>query len=66
MIINQNANLSALAERLGSEATEGDAQTALDNLLEAGWNGWDSVDIPEDIFFAAASGPVEWPDEEQI
>ena len=64
MIISQNANLSALAERLGSDATEGDAQTALDNLLDAGWNGWDSADIPEDILLAAAIGPVEGPDED--
>lgn len=64
MIVTQSASLSALAERLGSEATEGDAQTALDNLLEAGWGGWDSKDIPEDTFFAAALGPVEGPDED--
>jgi hypothetical protein len=64
MIIDQHANLSAISERLGGEATEGDAQTALDNLLEAGWSGWDLVDIPEDILLAAAIGPVEGPDED--
>jgi len=64
MIIDQHANLSAISDRLGSEATEGDAQTTLDNLLEAGWSGWDLVDISEDILFAAVFGPVEGPDED--
>ncbi len=61
MIIEPTANLSALAERLGDTATDGDAQTALDNLLEAGWKGWDSKDIPGEVFFGAAEGPVAGP-----
>lgn len=64
MIVETSANLAALAERLGPDATEGDAQDCLDNLLAAGWGGWDTRDIPEDTFFAAASGPVEGPNDE--
>ena len=36
MIIDQHANLSAISDRLGGEATEGDAQTALDNAKVSG------------------------------
>lgn len=61
MVVETSANLAALAERLGPDATEGDARDCLDNLLAA---GWDSRDIPEDTFFAAASGPVEGPNDE--
>jgi hypothetical protein len=64
MIIENSASLGALAERLGDEATEADARECLDNLIAAGWGGWDSIDIPSDTFLAAASGPVEGPDEE--
>lgn len=64
MIISNDASLGALAERLGGEATEADARTALDNLIEAGWGGWDSIDIPKDIFFAAALGPVGGPNDD--
>ena len=64
MIITNDANLWALAERLGSDATDSDARTALDNLIEAGWGGWDSIDIPGDTLLQAAAGPVEGPNEE--
>jgi hypothetical protein len=62
MIISNSANLAALAEHLGTEATEADARDCIDNLLAAKWGGWDSKDIPEDIFFASALGPVDGPD----
>lgn len=61
MIITANANLWALAERIGDCADEGDAQAALDNLLEAGWAGWDTIDMPDNILAEAVGGPVVGP-----
>ena len=62
MIIEATANLWALAERIGGEADDGDAQNALDNLLAAGWYGWDTVDMPDGILAEAVIGPVDGPD----
>lgn len=63
MIIEASANLWALAERIGDCADEGDAQSALDNLIEAGWAGWDTTDMPDGILTEAMVGPVVGPDE---
>jgi hypothetical protein len=62
MIITEYANLWALAERIGDCADEGDAQTALDNLIEAGWSGWDTIDMPDGILAEAAVGAVAGPE----
>lgn len=64
MIVELSANLAALAERLGPAATENDAQDCIDNLLESGWGGWDTCDIPEDTLLAAVDGPVEGPNDD--
>lgn len=58
MIIEIGAygNLSALACHIGDTATEEDARTLLDNLLAAGWSGWDSKDIDEQVWIDAQYG----------
>ena len=64
MIITNDANIAALASRINEDATEADARTALDNLIEAGWGGWDSIDLPEGLIQDAAKGPIEGPEVE--
>ena len=64
MIIENSANTAALAGRISPNATEADARTALDNLLESGWDGWDSVDLPDGLINYALKGLVESPKKE--
>lgn len=54
--------LGLVAEMLGSEATEEDAERCIENLQRAGWTGWSTNDMPEGIFLDAAQGPVKGPE----
>ncbi len=60
-VIRNSTSLSNIAERLGPDATEEDASACLHNLLAAGWGGQFTHEIPEDVFVAAALGPVPSP-----
>jgi hypothetical protein len=46
MLITRDAELTELAKYMGDGATEGDASLFLEALLEAGFEGEDSVEIP--------------------
>ena len=47
MIISKGTELAELAKYLGAGATESDASLFLQALLEAGYEGEDSVEIPQ-------------------
>lgn len=55
-------NVWRMQERLGTAATADDARTALGNLIAAGWLGYDTIDIPDEVFFGSAFGPVSGPE----
>lgn len=46
MQINEGMNLADLAERMGTEATEAEAE-AMRDLLVQGFDGQDTADVPE-------------------
>jgi hypothetical protein len=50
MIIDKGTKLAELAKYMGAGATEGDASLFLQALLDAGFQGEDTVEIPQDVW----------------
>lgn len=58
---NEIATIQSL---LGDAATFDDALQVQANLVASGWENWDHIDIPDDVFFAAVAGKVPGPNDD--
>lgn len=58
-VIEAGADLGALAERMGPDATKGDAEAFLDLLRDAGYSGWTTDCVPEGRWLALLTAAVD-------
>jgi hypothetical protein len=59
LVLGAGMDLRALAERMGSDATEDDAEAFADLLRDAGFSGWTMDMVPEQRWMSLLTAAVD-------